>query len=115
MAIERVEEESPTIPRTGGVLMFSSFFVLSLPSIWFLLLCFRRLALCYLLPFLHSLLYLFALGILAIIKVFLHPSSPFSIPLISLHLSLHCPLIFMQLAGQPCSASLSLSVGEEAA
>lgn len=26
-----------------------------------------------------------------------------------------CPLIFMRLTGQPCSASLSLSVGEEAA
>lgn len=33
----------------------------------------------------------------------------------STSLSLHCPLISMQFAGQPCSASLSLSVGEEAA
>lgn len=37
-------------------------------------------------------------------------------PLVSLPSpSSHCPLIFMQLAGRPCSASLSLSVGEEAA
>lgn len=66
-----------------------------------------------LLPFLHSVLHPFAFGLLASIKgVF---SSFFSLSLVSLHLSLQCPLIFMRLAGQPCSASLSLSVGEEAA
>lgn len=66
-----------------------------------------------LLPFLHYVHYPLAFGLLASIKVF--SSSFFSLSLVSLHLSLQCPLIFMRLAGQPCSASLSLSVGEEAA
>lgn len=70
-----------------------------------------------LLPFLHTLLSPFSFGLLAIIKVFSHPSSVFSLspPRLAPSLSLHCPLIFMRIAGQPRSASLSLSVGEEAA
>lgn len=42
---------------------------------------------------------------------FLPPLPPSS----SISRSPQCPLIFMRLTGQPCSASLSLSVGEEAA
>lgn len=56
------------------------------------------------------------LGLLASIKVFSHlPSSrSLTFPYFPPSLSFHCPLIFMRLAGQPRSASLSLSVGEEA-
>lgn len=73
-------------------------------------------------------LFSFALGPQTTIRVFLHPPSLFlfivsllfhlslSFSLyLSLSLSLNCPLIFMRLAGQPYSASLSLSEVEEAA
>lgn len=57
------------------------------------------------------------LGMGPVSRCFLiHPHlSLSSLPRLPPSLSLHCPLIFMQLAGQPCSASLSLSVGEQAA
>lgn len=73
-------------------------------------------------PSIHSLHLTYTLGLLFIIKVFSHPHSFLSLcasrsflPCSPPYFFFHCPLIFMRLTGQPHSASLSLSVGEEAA
>lgn len=73
-------------------------------------------------PSIHSLHFTYTLGLLFIIKVFSHPHSFLSLcasrsflPCSPPYFFFHCPLIFMRLTGQPHSASLSLSVGEEAA
>ena len=109
-------------PLNSLSVSFSIFFFFFLPFCYFTLLCFVSFSFVVIVPFsssyfpsLHSRLCPTALGLLASTKVFSHPSSPLSLRLPpSLSLSPR-PLIFMRLTGQPCSASLSLSVGEEAA
>lgn len=97
-------------------------FIFSLLSVWCLLLCLHHLS-----PFLSLPFILFTspilLGFSSLSRCF-HIHTPFSLSLCASRSFLpcsppyfffHCPLIFMRLTGQPHSAPLSLSVGEEAA